>query len=345
MTDLLIVSAVAFACSGVVGAFGLLVLRSLHGRSVTAHVSVLLATAVAAVAAGVLAAAQSMFLSEHDLQVLLPIVAVAGLVSLGVALWYGRRVTAESMWAAEAAERERQLEASRRDVVAWVSHDLRTPLAGMRAMAEALEDGVVTDPSMAARYHRRLRVEADRMAGLVDDLFELSRIHAGALQLSLAAVPLGDVVSDAVASAGSLARARGIQVLAQAGEYGVVSASEPELGRVLANLLVNAVRHTPADGVVWVQGGAEAGWSWVAVTDQCGGIPEHDLPRVFDVAFRGQEARTPEARGGDTGSGGGLGLAIARGLVEAHRGQISVANVGSGCRFTVRLPGAAGMAG
>jgi signal transduction histidine kinase len=344
MSDLLIVAGVAFGCSGVVGLLGLLVLRSLHGRSVTAHVSVLLATTVAAVAAGVLGAAKAMFLSEHDLRVLLPVVAVAGLVSLGVALWYARRVTAESMWAAEAAERERQLEASRRDVVAWVSHDLRTPLAGMRAMAEALEDGVVADPATAALYHRRLRIEADRMAGLVDDLFELSRIHAGALQLSLAAVPLGDVVSDAVATAGSLARARGIRVLAQAGEYGVVQASEPELGRVLANLLVNAVRHTPADGVVWVQGGAEAGWSWFAVTDQCGGIPEHDLPRVFDVAFRGETARTPTERaGGNSDSaGGGLGLAIARGLVEAHRGQITVTNVGSGCRFTVRLPSMAG---
>src|SRR5581483_212111 len=113
-----------------------------------------------------------------------------------------------------ARTRERALEANRRDLVAWVSHDLRTPLAGLRAMAEALEDRVVVDFKSVSEYHRRIRVEADRMAGLVDDLFELSRINAGTLRLSMADVPLGDVVSDAVASAAPVAAARGIRVVA-----------------------------------------------------------------------------------------------------------------------------------
>src|SRR5262245_38184381 len=110
------------------------------GRSVTVHVSVLLAVTVLSVLVGVLGAAYEMFLSRHDLNVLLIVLAVAGVVSLGTAVWSGRRLAAEAMWAAEARERERRAEASRRELVAWVSHDLRTPLAGLRAMTEALED-------------------------------------------------------------------------------------------------------------------------------------------------------------------------------------------------------------
>ena len=336
--DILVVGLIALGSSLVVALFGAGLLRVLRGRSVTAHISVLVVVAVAAVEAGVVAACKAMFISEHDLSVLLVVVTVAGAVSLALALWMGRRLAHESVWAAEARARERKLEASRREVVAWVSHDLRTPLAGMRAMAEALEDEVVFDPATVGEYHRRIRVETDRMASLVDDLFELSRINAGVLRLSLETVSLADVVSDAVATAAPVARAKGVRLVAAPGDYPCVRASEPELGRVLRNLLVNAVRHTPPEGAVVVAGGAGPDGGWVAVTDGCGGIPEEDLARVFDVAFRGEAARTPAS----DGPGGGLGLAIARGLVEAHHGEIAVANVGAGCRFTVRLPAAAG---
>src|SRR5262249_8898410 len=158
-------------------------------------------------------------------------------------------------------------------------------LAGMRAMAEALEDGVVVDPETVAEYHRRIRVETDRMAGLVDDLFELSRITAGALRLSLARVPLGDIVSEAVASAAQCATARGIKLIAEETGWPTVEAGEPELARILANLVRNAISYTPPDGTVWITGGQEGKEGWFAVTDTCGGIPEPDLPRVFDVAF------------------------------------------------------------
>lgn len=331
--DLVVVGLMAFGCSVVVTLLGALVLRALRGRSVTAHISTVVVVAVGSVVAGVVVVAKAMFINEHDLQVLLVVLAVAGAVSLGLALWRGRRLARESVWAAEARARERRLEASRREVVAWVSHDLRTPLAGMRAMAEALEDGVVADPYTVNEYHRRIRVETDRMAGLVDDLFELSRINAGALRLTLESVSLADVVSDALATAAPVARAKGVRLVAEPGDYPSVRASEPELGRVLRNLLVNAVRHTPPDRAVVVAGGAGLGGGWVAVTDACGGIRAEDLPRVFDVAFRGEAARTPASTGG-----GGLGLAIARGLVEAHNGEIAVANVAGGCRFTVRIP-------
>ena len=335
MRDMVLVILIALGCSLAVALPGALLLRGMRGRSVTAHVAVLVVTAVGAVVAGIVGTALAMFLSTHDLTVLLVVIAGSGMVSLGLGLWLGGRLAAESVWAREARERERLLEVSRRELVAWVSHDLRTPLAGLRAMAEALEDGVVTDPETVADYHARIRNECDRMAGLVDDLFELSRINAGALRLTVNSVSLGDVVSDAVATATPLATARRIRLIADAGSWPTVQGSEPELNRIVANLLLNAIRHTPSDGTVTVTGGHDAHGGWLAVTDACGGIPEPDLPRVFDVAFRGEAARTP--RDGN-GSGGGLGLAIVRGLVEAHRGEVAVSNVEHGCRFLVRLP-------
>jgi signal transduction histidine kinase len=307
----------------------------LRGHSVTSHIVVLVVMTVLAVLAGIVSAAFGMFISNHDLHVLVVVVTTAGVVSLAAGLWAGRRLARASMWLAEARERERQAEASRRELVAWVSHDLRTPLAGLRAMAEALEDGVVDDPDTVAEYHRRIRIEADRMAGLVDDLFELSRINAGTLRLNPAAVSLGDVVSDAVESAAPLAAVAGVKLVAADGDWPTVAGSEPELGRIVGNLLRNAIRYTPADGTITVTGGKEPSGGWLAVSDSCGGIPDADLSRVFDVAFRGAPARTPEKE-----VNGGLGLAIVRGLVEAHHGRVSVANVGGGCRFEVHLPGA-----
>ncbi|MQA26089.1 MAG: sensor histidine kinase [Micromonosporaceae bacterium] len=336
MRDMLLVIGIALGGSLAVALPGGVLLRLMRGRSVTAHICVLLAVAVGSVLAGIVGAALAMFISPHDLTVLLVVVVVAGAVSLSVALWLGRRLAAESVWAAQTRARERRLEASRRELVAWVSHDLRTPLAGLRAMAEALEDHVVTDEATVADYHGRIRAESDRMAGLVDDLFELSRINAGALRLTLATVPLKEVVSDALASASPVAAARHVRLVATAEDWPTVRASMPELNRIVANLLLNAVRHTPSDGSVTVAGGRDVDVGWFSVTDACGGIPESELDRVFDVAFRGEQARTPPSGGG--AAGGGLGLAIVRGLVEAHRGQVAVSNVGNGCRFVVRLP-------
>ncbi|MGB9376963.1 MAG: histidine kinase dimerization/phospho-acceptor domain-containing protein, partial [Mycobacteriales bacterium] len=311
------VALVALIATGFVGAAGWAVQYGLRRRSITTNLSAVVITAVLAVAAGMVATATLMFLSPHDFNVLLVILVVAGVVSLANALWLGRRLGAESMWASEARERERAVEASRRELVAWVSHDLRTPLAGLRAMSEALADGVVSDPSTVDEYHQRLRMETDRMSALVDDLFELSRINAGALRLTLASVDLGEVVSDAVASASPVAAANGVHLVAEEAAYPSVSASENELSRVLRNLIANAIRHTPADGVVRVDGGADEQGAWLAVADACGGIPEDDLPRVFDVAFRGTRSRTPRDAEAALEGGGGLGLAIARGLVEA----------------------------
>ncbi|MEU1837328.1 sensor histidine kinase [Micromonospora chersina] len=336
MRDLALIFGAALVAALAVGLAGAVALRSLRGRSITVHISVLLAMTVGAVAAGVAVVAEAMFLSPHDLEVVLTTVSAAAMVSLAVGWLFGRRLAAAAVWADQARERERRIEKGRRDLVAWVSHDLRTPLAGLRAMAEALEDGVVDDPTTVAEYHRRIRVETDRMTRLVDDLFELSRINAGALRLSLSAVPLGDVVSDALAGTAPLAAARRIRLLAPEAGWPTVTASEPELARVVGNLLLNAIRYTPEDGTVRVDAGRDAETAWLAVADTCGGIPERDLPRVFDVAFRGEPARTPRAA--DDGGSGGLGLAIVRGLIEAHGGRVDVQNISDGCRFVVRLP-------
>ncbi|MFY1594823.1 sensor histidine kinase [Micromonospora sp. WMMD737] len=336
MRDLALIFAIALGAALAAGVAGALLLRLLRGSSIIVHLCVLLATAVVAVVLGVVAVAEAMFLSPHDLEVVLITVGAAAVVSLGVGGLFGRRLATAAVWADQARERERQVEAGRRDLVAWVSHDLRTPLAGLRAMAEALEDGVVRDPATVDEYHRRIRLETDRMTRLVDDLFELSRINAGALRLSMAAVPLGEVVSDALASTAPLAAARRIKLVAAESGWPTVAASEPELTRVVANLLLNAVRYTPPDGSVLVEAGRDQDLAWLSVADTCGGIPPTDLPRLFDVAFRGEPARTPRTAGGDSASGG-LGLAIVRGLVEAHGGRVEVCNTADGCRFVVRL--------
>lgn len=369
--DLGVVVTIAVGCGLVVALLGAAALRAVRSRSLTASVVVVVCTALGTVVAGAVSTASAMFLSDHDLRVLLVVSGVAALVGLSSALVLGRAVVRGSdalgLAARELSEdgytrppgplsaelaaldtelsetserlrvsrgRERALEASRRELVAWVSHDLRTPLAGVRAMAEALEDGVVDDRETVARYHSGIRREADRLAGMVDDLFELSKINAAALQLTLQQVSLADVVSDALASAVPVARAKGVRLEGSADEdLPHVDGSVPELGRVLRNLLSNAIRHTPADGVISVRAHSTGGSAWVEVADACGGIPPEDLPRLFEVAFRGTAARTPGEDGG-----AGLGLAIARGLVEAHRGEISIANDGPGCRVRVRLP-------
>ena len=168
---------------------------------------------------------------------------------------------------------------------------------------------------------------------MVEDLFELSRIESGTLHLALDPIEAGDLISDTVASMEALARARGVRLAGQAGGALLIRADARELSRALSNLVTNAVRHTPQDGHVQVTAIAEAGGVLMTVTDGCGGIPEADLASVFDTAWRGTRARTPGAD-----SGAGLGLAIVRGIVEAHHGRVSVVNAADGCRFEVRLP-------
>ncbi|HVV35152.1 MAG TPA: ATP-binding protein [Acidimicrobiales bacterium] len=372
LVALLLMAASASAVAALVGA-GLA--RGTRRRPVRTQALVIAAAAVVSTLVGVIFAAEEMFISAHDLKALLVVLGASAAVGLGAAAQLGsqlernaasvrdlaRRIGAgesdhgvdrlppaapEFTQLAEEVvdlprrleelrQRAESLEQSRRDLVAWVSHDLRSPLATIRAMAEALDDGIVSDAETTARYHLQIRRDAERLSALVDDLFELSRIHSGVHEMRRECVVLNAVVADAVASQLERAERRGVRLVdegAGADNHAEVEVAVPELSRVLHNVIDNAIRHTPAGGVVVVRVDAADGCATVSVQDQCGGIPEADLERVFDVAFRGDAAR------GKGEQGGGLGLAIAKGLVEACAGAIDVDNVRSGCRFTVTLP-------
>ncbi len=316
-----------------VGALGAVGVVALARRSSTAAAVAAPLVVVGSVAAGVLVGAQSMLLSAHDSTVVLLVLLAAAPVALAFGVLLARRIRMLDKRAADEAAaraRDREVETSRREMVAWVTHDLRTPLAGIRAMAEALEDGVVDDPS---RYHAGIRGEADRMSVMLDDLLALSRIQSGLLRLVRERVSLADLVSDTVASAQVLARSRRVELRGHAADTVPVEVDAREMSRVVRNLVVNGVRHTPPDGSVVVEANQADGVATVAVTDGCGGIAEPDLSRVFDAGWRGSGARTP-----GTDEGAGLGLAIVRGVVEAHGGEVVVRNVEGGCRFEVRLP-------
>ncbi len=243
-----------------------------------------------------------------------------------------RQLAETSQRLAESRRHEQALDRSRRELIAWVSHDLRSPLATIRAVAEALDDGVVRDPEAVDRYHHQLRQDAERLSTLVDDLFELSRINSGAVGHDRQVVRLRELVGEVVGEARPRAEMKGVELIDHMTELPAIPVSSQELRRALHNLLDNAIRHTPAGGRVVIETLADEDGALLSVADECGGIPESDLTRVFDVAFRGDQARAKDQRGG------GLGLAIAKGLVEAHQGSIEVANQTHGCRFTVRLP-------
>jgi signal transduction histidine kinase len=368
--DQLAIIAITAAWSVTVGVVGLGVAWLLRRRSVLVLTVTVAGVAVLSVVAGFVGTARAMFLSDHDFGVVLLVSVIASVVAVGVAMVVGtsfvrwsRLMRAEarrfgdsgqfvssahgpaelqelsdelaqtSHRLRESRNRETRLEESRRELVSWVSHDLRTPLAGLRAMTEALEDGIAEDP---VRYHQQIRAEVDRMVQMVDDLFELSRIHAGVLSLSLQPVAIGDIVSEALAGADPVARARQVRLGGRVDEGILVTADPGELSRVVSNLLMNAIRHTPADGVVQVDGRAVDGGVELSVIDGCGGLSADDMERVFDVAWQGSAARTPTVWGPSAGAG--LGLAIVKGIVEAHRGQVAVDNVAPGCRFVVHLP-------
>jgi len=229
------------------------------------------------------------------------------------------------------------LDASRRELVAWISHDLRTPLAGLRAMSEALEDGLVAEPE---RFHRQIRAQVDRLSSMVDDLFELSKINSGSFRPAHDEVRLYDLVSDAVADLRLVAAAREIS-LRETGAPGIaVLGDARELTRVVENLLANAIQHSPPGSEIVVSIDRDGtGGATLSVVDAGGGIADEDLAEVFRAGWRGTPARTPHAVAGRSGNAG-LGLAIVQGIVRAHDGEVSVRNVEGGCRFDVRLPAA-----
>jgi len=321
-----------------------------------------------------LAGARAMFLSGHDLSLLLTMLVFAAILSVGFGLLCARmladrieRVRAgtakiaagdlselpveghdEVAGLAEdfnrmaraldaASEREREMERTRRDLIASVSHDLRTPLASTRALIEAVADGVAEDPQTEKRYLSSARRELAHLSRLVDDLFELARIDAGVLQLTLEEASLHDLISDTISSFQPQANSRGVRLVGEvSGDVDPVLINPPRLQRVLHNLLSNALRHTPADGTVALRATSQGDEVRVEVTDTGEGIAPEDLPRVFERSFRAERSRTrPEEEGAP---GAGLGLAIARGLIEAHGGTMDAeSDPGRGSRFCFTL--------
>jgi signal transduction histidine kinase len=186
-------------------------------------------------------------------------------------------------------------------------------------------------------YAVQMREESLRLSSMIDDLFEVSRIHAGALSPEREELMLPDVVQHAVSAVAPSAQAAGVRMSVQIDGAPTVHGRDVELLRVVQNLVANAVRHTAAGGTVSVSCDSAGAHARIRVDDACGGIEAADMERVFDLAFRGAVARE---QSGPLRAGAGLGLAIAHGLVEAHGGTIGVMNHGPGCRFEVLLPSA-----
>jgi signal transduction histidine kinase len=395
--------AISFGVSAVIALVGRALLDRFRTSRLALQGLIVILVAVGATLGGALVAAQAMFVSSHDLKALLVVMVGAGTMATLAGMHLAREVDDASRSLVEVARqiglgttpiedaprnvpeelarlgaelhemrhrldeagrRAQRVEQSRREVIAWVSHDLRTPIARMRAMVEAINDGVIEDQATVDRYHRAMQTEVERLGGLVDDLFELSRIQADALRLTLEPVVLAELVSDTIASARVSAEYKGVHLTGDALDpQAVAELSIPEMARVLNNLLDNAIRHSPPGGEVRVSVDSTGDDVLVSVSDQCGGIAERDIERVFDLAYSGDPARSPdETMGGSTGHdggrvdgranrgvdgrvggrsagpGAGLGLAIAKGFVEAHHGIIGVHNEGVGCTFTVSVP-------
>jgi signal transduction histidine kinase len=371
--DLWIIAVYLVASATISSTLGLLLYRLTEARRRSIRTKVLLAHALGAaiVIVNIFAAAQLMFISAHDLGLLMLLLvacavfsvtfgaAVADRMTMAVEhLSEGAREVAQGNFAArvsvesndefadlassfnemvahvnQAAEARDRAEASRREMVAAVSHDLRTPLTAVRAMLEALSDGVVDDPETVRRYHDTMRGQVEHLSRLIDDLFELSQLESGGPHLDLRRVSLGAIVSESVESFALRSDSRMIDLRLHGSSDIVVLAEPIKLVRVINNLIENAIRYSPSESTVEVTVERVAGQGRVSVRDHGEGIDPSDLPHVFDRFYRGEKSRSREF------GGAGLGLAIARGTVEAHGGTIMARNVDDGgAVFTFCLP-------
>ncbi len=228
------------------------------------------------------------------------------------------------------AAREREQESMRRDLITTVSHDLRTPLASLRAMVEAIDEGVVADQASLRRYVAEMRRSVSQLSSMVDDLFELTQLDAGAIEAETTRARLDEVIVAAVDAVSMAAQEKGLMLETTIAGVEDVRCS-PRVGRVLQNLLANAVRHTPADGSVRLDAHRDGDRLRLAVEDTGDGIAPENLERVFDPFFREDPARS--------GPGAGLGLALARRIVEAMDGRIVAEPMPTaGARFAIELP-------
>ena len=268
-------------------------------------------------------------IADGDLSTRVPIIGNDELAELASA--FNRMATQLQ----EANIRQKELETLRRDLIGWVSHDLRTPLTSMRVMIEALADGVVSQPEKVQRYLNTVQGDVRNLSTLIDDLFELSQLDAGVLRFDVAPHSLRDLISDTLESMRTLSRQKDVDLHGNvAPDVDPVVMAAEKISRVLTNLISNAMRHTPTGGTITVKAWREPGSGRVRVEvcDTGEGIPPADLPHIFERFFRGEKSRN-RATGG-----AGLGLAISKGIIEAHGGQLWVeSQVGKGSTFSFTL--------
>ena len=334
-SDLWEIAGWALACSIPVVLAGALTIRLARSWSLAVSMVALVLIPTLATFTGVLGA--SGFMITETFERTAVVLVIVSVVTIPAAVLLARYQARRTVWEQQIRDSERAAEQSRRRLVAFVSHDLRTPLAGIRAGAEAIADGVVNEDE-AREQAKQIEQESIRLSAMVDDLFEMSKINAGAVQPALDTVALDEVVDDVVAVHRIVAERAGVALQVNLPDEPVrVIGSDRALVRVLSNLVANAIAHTPHGGRVNLALGHDEQGAWARVDDTGAGIDEDDLPRVFDVAYRGSNGRVPRADS-SLPSGSGLGLAIAAGLVQAHRGTLSACNLGTGARFEVRLP-------
>lgn len=232
-----------------------------------------------------------------------------------------------------ADEKQRELERLRADLIAWVGHDLQTPLASMRAILEALSDGVVEDPDTVQRYLNTAQRDVRSLSALIDDLFQMAQLDAGGMKLDQANSSLADLISDTLESFSALADQKLVRLEGSVDtDVDPVLMDTMRIGRVLNNLIGNALRHTPAGGQVEVRARRAGSGVEVTISDSGQGIRSEDLPHIFESFYRGEKSRS-RATGG-----AGLGLAISRGIVQAHGGHIHVESQPGNTRFIFSLP-------
>jgi signal transduction histidine kinase len=333
--DLAELIGLALACSVPVVLAGAILIRLARSWSLAVSMVLLVLIPTVATFTGVLGASRFMITQQFERTAIVLI--IVSVVTIPAAVMLARYQARRTVWENEIRQSEAAAEASRRRLVAFVSHDLRTPLAGIRAIAEAIADGVVGDDEVRT-HAKHIENESIRLSEMVDDLFEMSKINAGAIQPAYDRVALDEVVDDVMAAHRIAAERAGVVLRADVPASPVrVIGSDRALVRVLSNLVANAIAHTPEGGTVELAVGADDRGAWARVDDTGVGIDEADLPRVFDVAYRGSNNRVPRE---DTSlpSGSGLGLAIAAGLVHAHHGTLAAYNRDAGASFEVRLP-------
>ena len=337
-TDLTHIALLALACSLPVVVLGGFIIRLARSWSITVSMVALVLIPTLATFAGVFGA--SRFMADSTFQTIAVVLIIVAVVTLPAAVMLARYQARRTVWEREIQDAERVAEQSRRQLVAFVSHDLRTPLAGIRALSEAIADGVVS-PDEVRTQAKNIEQESIRLSEMVDDLFEMAKINAGAINAPYERVALDEVVDDVLSTHRIAARRAGVELEIDLPANPVrVIGSDRALVRVLSNLVANAIAHTPAGGSVTLAVGTDENGAWARVDDTGVGINAADLPRVFDVAYRGSNDRVPRSDS-SLPSGSGLGLAIAAGLVRAHRGTLSAHNLAAGARFEVRLPLAA----